>query len=172
MNQDGDATPGEVPSDRFSTTFTIVSFVSHIVGMTPSPGSTLTTAPAQLTVEFSEDMNRATFTDQTVLLERSVSDGTFDNGNDVRLFGVFEYDASAKEMALDISPSLSEAGSYDSSTAYDYVDDVFVAGSHAYALHWVDGFYSDSFCLSVIDVSDVESPSKVGSLGLTSLGGL
>lgn len=55
-----------------------------VVSLEPAPGSTLAALPAEIVIGFSKDIDASTIDAMTFILERS-ADGTFGNGNDLRL---------------------------------------------------------------------------------------
>jgi len=57
------------------------SFV--VLSMTPEPGSTLGAGPTEIVVVFTEDLDGATVTAETIRVLGSGGDGTFEDGNEV-----------------------------------------------------------------------------------------
>lgn len=75
-----------------------------VVTVTPAQGDTIDTMPDNVTAIFSQDIDAATLTAGTYILERSGGDGTFDDGNDVLIIAAaINLSANLRQAVMDLS---------------------------------------------------------------------
>lgn len=64
---------------------TLAGAAPQVISMSPAPNATLTAAPSNVTVNFSQDMDPATVNAGTVRLQRAGSDGIIGTADDVAI---------------------------------------------------------------------------------------
>jgi hypothetical protein len=84
-----------------------------VVTVTPSNGDTLDALPNEITVIFNQDMDAASLTPDTFILERSGGDGGFDDGNEVAVIATaIDLSTNLRQAIMDLSGSLDIDDSY------------------------------------------------------------
>jgi len=95
MNQDADATNGEVPDDVYDASF-IVADVPRVAGTWPAPGSAHWLV-SSVRARFTRDIDARTLDAKTVWVSRDPGpDGRFGTADDDRVEGFVTYDAAGR----------------------------------------------------------------------------
>ena len=87
----------------FIATFTVNTKPPRIVAMTPQPGTLQNDGLASIVLTFSEEVDAASITASTILLEGSGGDGTFGDGNEVPVVPTGVSRSSERVATMDLS---------------------------------------------------------------------
>jgi len=77
---------------------------ANVVTVMPTDGDTLDAVPGEITVIFSQDMDAASLTPDTFILERSGGDGTFDDGNEIPIVAAaIDLSVNLRQVIMDLT---------------------------------------------------------------------
>lgn len=102
-------------SDGAPSASSITTQKSQVVSIDPADAADLNQLPANITVIFSQDMDGALLSDFTVVLTRSGSDGTFNDGNEVVVqpAGIALDPANLRRAIIDLTGVTAVADAYE-----------------------------------------------------------
>ena len=75
-----------------------------VLNITPTDGESLDAVPGEISAVFSQDMDAASLSPDTFILERSGGDGTFDDGNEILIAAAaIDLSANLRQASMDLS---------------------------------------------------------------------